>query len=199
MKFNTSEVQSEVSTVNFMDVGIHSDVELTDIKVETSIKGNSYISFTFTSADGEVLNKNEWQPTGEANDILLGKMKNQAARIKHIMTKFLPEQACNLDYDSDNWLGYANSVKRLLDPVIKGVKVRIKAIYDNNNYVTLPNYRPFIERMDIVGDSKLSIRSIDKVKKDSPDKEVPSENPFAEAQDQTATVAVTTDPNGLPF
>lgn len=177
-------IQSEVRSVNFMDVGIHSNVELTEVKVETSPKGNHFIAFTFTSPEGKVLTKTEWPPMDNGDDEnMLKKAQNQLKRIKHIMTKFLPEDQIKIEYDTDNWIKFASTVKAKLDPVMQGIKLRIKGVYDNNNYVTLPNYLPFIERMD-VEKSELEILSIDKVTKDEPDQEVPVTNKLEEIPTQ---------------
>ena len=64
MKFLVDEnIQSEKRAVNYVDVGIHENMELTEIKVSTSPKGNNFLAFTFTDPDGRVLTKTEWQPT----------------------------------------------------------------------------------------------------------------------------------------
>jgi hypothetical protein len=161
MKFLVDEnIQSEVRAVNFKDVGIHDDAELTEIKVDTSPKGNNFMAFTFTFPDGKQLTKTEWQPTGPEDDVLLKKAQNQTKRIKHIMTKFMGEEHTKIEYDTEQWVKYASTVKAKLDAVKHTTKVRVKAVYDNQNYVTLPNYLPFIERMD-VKESSLEILSID--------------------------------------
>jgi hypothetical protein len=200
MQFLVDEkIQSEERAVNYIDVGIHDNLELTEIKVDTSPKGNHFIAFTFNDPEGRVLTKTEWQPTGPEDDVLLKKAKNQAKRIKHIMTKFLSEEQCKVEYDTDNWIKYASAVKAKLDPAKAGVKVRIKATYDYQNYVTLPNYTPFIERMD-VEKSSLDILSIDKMTKDSPDTESKTENPFeTSAGDPTMVETTTTKDDDLPF
>jgi len=181
MKFLVDEkIQSESRAVNYVDVGIHEDAELTEVKVDTSPNGNAFLAFTITSADGKTLTKTEWQPSGE-DEILSKKARNQAKRVKHIMSKFVSEEDTKIEYDTDNWIKYASTVKAKLDPYITGIKIRIKAIYDNNNYVTLPNYVPFIERMDSPVDSELEILSIDKVKREAADVETPVPN-FAETE-----------------
>jgi hypothetical protein len=200
MKFLVDEkIQSEARAVNFADVGIHDNVELTEVKAETSPNGNNFLAFTFTTEDGKTLTKTEWQPTDTESDVLIRKAQNQAKRIKHIMSKFVSEADTKIEYDTDNWMKYASTVKAKLTPFIKGVKVRIKAIYDNNNYVTLPNYIPFIERMD-VSKSTLEILSIDKVKREEADREAPVENPFeADTPQASDTVAQPPADNDLPF
>jgi len=201
MKFLVDEkIQSEARAVNYVDVGIHADVELTEVKADTSPNGNNFIAFTFTTLDGKSLTKTEWQPSGSDDSVLIKKAQNQAKRIKHIMSKYVSEADTKIEYDTDNWMKYASTVKAKLTPFIKGVKVRIKAVYDNNNFVTLPNYVPFIERMDDGGKTTLEILSIDKVIRETADREAPVENPF-EAKDPTTDVgtASPSDTGDLPF
>lgn len=205
MKFLVDEkIQSEVRAVNYVDVGIHDDMELTEIKVDTSPKGNNFMAFTFTAPDGRVLTKTEWQPTGPEDDVLLKKAHNQTKRIKHIMTKFMAEEHTRIEYDTDQWVKYASTVKAKLDAVKAGVKIRLKAVYDNQNYVTLPNYTPFIERMD-TGKTTLIIQTIDKLTKDVADTESnvshPFETPNLAEPIALALTSVTPPPanNDLPF
>ena len=204
MKFLVDEnIQSEKRAVDYQDVGIHGDNELTEVKVDTSPKGNNFIAFTFTDSEGRVLTKTEWQPTGQEDDVLLKKAQNQTKRIKHIMTKFMAVEHTKIEYDTDQWVKYASTVKAKLDSVIKGVKVRIKAVYDNQNYVTLPNYTPFIERMD-VEKTTLKIQSIDKLTKDIADTESIVSHPFSTDNvnpiiAQSLTAATPPVNNDLPF
>jgi hypothetical protein len=210
MKFLVDEnIQSEQRAVNYVDVGIHDNMELTEVKVDTSPKGNNFLAFTFTDPEGRVLTKTEWQPTGPEDDVLMKKIQNQAKRIKHIMTKFMAVEHTKIEYDTEQWVKYASTVKAKLDAVKQGVKVRIKAVYDNSNYVTLPNYTPFIERMDTEKTS-LSILSIDKLTKDEADTEVKVTNPFETSTTGTApqvdptivqslTAATPPANNDLPF
>jgi len=195
-------IKSEERSVNYVDVGIHDDMELVDIKIDVSPKGNNYIVFTFNDPEGRVLTKTEWQPNGQEDDALLKKVKNQVKRIKHIMTKFMPVEDTKIEYDTEQWVKYASTVKAKLDLVKQGVKVRLKAIYDSSNYVTLPNYTPFIERMD-VDKTTLAIQSIDKLIKDKPDNEYKVSNPLDPIMDAaTKPFAPNTQnevTNDLPF
>lgn len=177
MKFLVDEtIQSEGRDLNFIEPGIHNNIQLKEIKVDTSPNGSNFIAFTFEAEDGKRLTKTEWEPLGEDDD-KLKKAKNQAKRIKHIMKRFVPEEDTKIEVDLDNWTKYASTVKAKLDPAINGIKLRLKAVYDNKNYVSTPNYVPFVERMD-VSPSTLSISSIDKMTREEPDEEVTVTNPL---------------------
>jgi hypothetical protein len=192
------KIESEDRKFNFIDFGIHDNVTLTEIKVDKSPTGKDYLAFTFTSEDGKQLTKNEWKPQineDQGHDVLMSKVKNQAKRIKHIMTKYMADDQTKVEYNYDNWAAYAQAVKAKLDPVKHTGKMRIKAVYDNKGYVSLPNYVPFMESMAIPkADSELSILSSDKRERPSSgDTEVKTSNPF-ESEPNTAS-----PPNDLPF
>jgi len=202
------KIESEDRKFNFIDFGIHDNITMTDISIEKSPTGKDYMSFTFTSEDGKVLNKTEWQPTikeDQGHDVLLSKIKNQAKRIKHIMARYMSEDATKVTYNYDNWVTYAKEVKAKLDPVKGTSKMRIKAVYDNKGYVSLPNYVPFIESMAIPkSDSKLEILSNDKKERpqQTGDVEVATSNPFdTPVASPNAGAMVATPPvnNDLPF
>ena len=199
------KIESEDRKFNFIDFGIHENVTLTEIKIEKSPTGKDFLALTFTSEDGKQLTKTEWQPTikdDQGHDILLSKIKNQAIRVKHIMTKYMPEEDTKVEYNYDQWIKYASAVKAKLDPVKGTSKMRIKATYDTKGYVTLPNYVPFIESMAIpTADSELEILSNDKRERpqSNGDVEVKTSNPFDTPVVESSTVAQPPANNDLPF
>ena len=199
------KIETEGKKFNFIDAGIHENIMLTNLRIDVSPTNKDYLEFTFANEDGEELKKTEWQPTlreGDKPEVLVNKCKNQASRVKHIMTRYLSEEQTQIEYNYDNWLTYAKAIKAKLDPVKGSTKVRIKAIYDDKGYVTLPNYKPFLESMAIpLSDTKLSIRSNEKMTKNSGDVEVKTTNPFEPTTNvATPGVAVSdTPPSDLPF
>jgi len=199
------KIESEGKKFNFIDECIHENIMLTNLRIDVSPTNKDYLEFTFANEEGEELKKTEWQPTlreGEKPEVLVNKCKNQASRVKHIMSRYLSEEQTQIEYNYDNWVTYAKAIKAKLDPVKGSSKVRIKAIYDDKNYVTLPNYKPFIESMAVpLSDSVLKIRSNEKRTKVSKDVEVKTTNPFETTTDAVSPgVAVSdTPPSDLPF
>lgn len=69
-----------------------------------------------------------------------------AARIKHIMTKYMSEEdsvipACN------SFAQFANMVSTMLTPHIDDRKMRMICVYNYKGYITLPTFVPFLEVM----------------------------------------------------
>jgi hypothetical protein len=116
--------------------------------------------------------------------------KDQASQIKHILTKFIPEDKVALK--GANFEEFSKAVIELLKNKTKGEKLRLKLVYNKKNYLSFPKFN-FIENMTVAKkDSKLKINpKYDKITKDAPDTEedatsdaatspsrVPEENDF---------------------
>lgn len=181
MSYNVNtQIDSESASTNFLDVGIHDDVELKNVEYKTTDKGNEFMVFEFEK-NGKTVSHTEWQPKDDNPENLENKRKNQIKRVKHIVTKFIPEE--KYVFDVDDFKGFCDNTIKILGDSYKGKKVRIKVIYSWSNFTSLPRYVPFIETMDIpVEESKLEVLSIDKMKKDQADREVSESNPFDKSE-----------------
>jgi hypothetical protein len=195
----TKELQSESSGANFIDVGIHENVELTKIEYNVTDKGNEYMGLYFSDTNGRELSHTEWKPTDQDPERLASKETNQMRRIKHIATKFVSED--ELIFNVQTFKEFAERIISILNGKTAGKKVRIKVVYSYNNYTSLPNYLPFIESMDTpTAQSKLEISSIDKMTRDQADREVTVENPFETTDGTSGTNQIaTTTGDELPF
>lgn len=167
-------VNSEARQANFIDIGIHDNVELKSIEYKMSPNNNPFLVLTFEK-DGKILTHTEYEPKDKDGNILENKRANQIKRLKHIATKFVTEDEFTIE--AATFEAFCNSVIRILKGKFEGKKVRIKVVYSDKNFTSLPKYVPFIERMD-VEKSTLEILSIDKMTKDSPDKTVGVTNPY---------------------
>lgn len=101
---------------------------------------------------------------------------DQATRIKHIMSKFIPEDQIKIKANS--FKEYAEAIGKMLAGKTD-VALRLKVTLNTKDYYQLPKFPPFVERMD-VNPSKLEITSYDKIVKTTPDQEkvdlLPSDN-----------------------
>jgi len=194
----TLEINSETTGVNFIDVGIHENVKLTNVEYKESTEGNKFMVFTFEK-EGKTLPHTEWEPKDPDPVKLKNKKANQMKRVKHIVTKFIPEEA--YVFKAEDFKSFCENTIKLLDDKFNNKLVRIKVVYSNNNYTSLPNYVPFIESMDVPKEkSKLEIISIDKMKRDRVDNEPKVEsNPFAGTESNDTQSETTGGTEGLPF
>lgn len=186
-------INSEARQTNFIDVGIHDNVELKSIEYKISPNGNPFLVLTFEK-DGKLLTHTEYEPKDRDGNILENKKLNQIKRLKHIFTKFVSEDEFTIE--TETFEDFCKSIIRILKGKFEGKKVRVKVVYSNKNYTSLPKYVPFIERMD-VEKSDLEILSIDKMVKDSPDKVTTTPNPYSDLAE--LNTASEPDENDLPF
>jgi hypothetical protein len=131
---------------NYFTVGIHENVTLKDVTLETASNGNPYIKFLFVGEGGEEVFHTEFgaDPT---RDDFQKKLKNFLIRIKHICTKFVPEAAVNIN--APTLEAFATQLSAILKPNLPKTKVRLKLVFNNKNYPSVPMYVPFIEAMAI--------------------------------------------------
>jgi hypothetical protein len=187
-----------------MDVGIHENVELTEIKSETSRNGNHFLAFYFENERGEKVSKTEWevntdkdieQMDSEEKERYLSKIQNQTARITTIAKQFVDKS--ELLFESNSFREFADTIKTKIGDNFKGIQLRIKVVYDYNDWATLPSYTkfPWIEKMEDVptlDKSKIKIlENVDKMTKsdDKPDKVKKEANPFSENNSGEAVVS----------
>jgi hypothetical protein len=188
----TAELPYESTSDNFMDVGIHENVEMTRVEYGKTEK-NEFIAFYFVGADGSKLSHTEWKPTERSTDTpekLAEKELNQMSRIKQIVLNFIPESS--FIFQANSFEDFAKKVIALLGTTFVGVKLRVKVVY-SGKYTSLPTYWKFrfIERMDQVpaDKSKIKVLSIDKMTR-TPDPIPTNTNPF----DTAPSLATGTSP-----
>jgi len=192
-------IDSESRSANFLDVGIHEDVELKGIEYKVSPENNNEFMVFHFEKDGKNLSHTEWKPKDQDPEKLENKTNNQIKRVKHIVTKFISEDT--YVFVATDFKSFCENTIRLLGNSYVGKKVRVKVVYSFSNFTSLPNYVPFIEKMEVPkSQSKLEILSIDKMVKERADIEpVVQENPFTKVEDLNTENSTTVDANQLPF
>jgi hypothetical protein len=185
MSYNiTKDIPGESTGPRFIDVGIHENVEITEIRYDKTDKGNEFLAFTFLTEDGQTLSHTEWKPVDDDPEKFEQKQRNQAKRVKHIAKRFIDEE--QFVFVANDFKEFATKTISLIGDKFKGVKLRIKVVYSWNNYTTLPNYLPFIENMTVPkADSLLKITSIDKLTRDAADRDTTGKNPFEKDENPT--------------
>lgn len=201
--YSTERANSITSKdVSFLPAGIHENVELLSAKVETSIQGNTFLEIKFHK-NGMGLTQTEWEPTKRSEDIsdisLQDKCDKQFKRMLQILECFYTKE--QLVFTGANFKEFAAWVVNMLNAADKSVKLKLKVVYNNKGYTTLPAYSTytFIEKMDLEDGktSKIIELTIDKfVRPVIADVEKPNTN-FLQTQYMASTGL--TNPSGLPF
>ena len=140
--FNNETVAESTNSKQF-NAGITSGVTLEAITFESPRKdgtGDKVLIFTFRGPEGEVYRHIEW----DVQDGDEKKLENMAKRIKHILTKFIPEEQAVLHGNS--YEEFANGVIKLLGNNNVGKSVSIKLVYNDKNNLQFTKYLGFIAK-----------------------------------------------------
>jgi hypothetical protein len=192
-------INSEGRKLNFIEPGIHDNVVLISIEFKISPNNNFFLVFTFEK-DGKKLTHTEYEPKDRNGSILEDKKLNQIIRLKHIATKYISEE--EFDFEANDFESFCQTMLKKLKGKYEGKKMRIKVVFSNKNFTSLPRYVPFIESMDVSKEkSRLEISSIDKMVKDAPDKSTERPNPYKDFVPDEVEVfeETSTKEDDLPF
>lgn len=137
--------------IKYIPAGIQENVALKSARVTTSPNGNTFLEIVFEK-DGATLTQTEWKPTkfGDMTDETLQKKEDtQFSRMMQILLCFYKDE--NLIFNASNFEGWANEVANYLNNTDKSILLRVKVVYNNKNYTTLPTYAKytFIEPMTV--------------------------------------------------
>jgi hypothetical protein len=202
----TEDLQKKNVSNRYMDVGIHENVELVSVEYKQTEK-TEFIAFYFEDEEKAKLSHTEWkvrqsvQSTKEgldANTLYLRLVNDQIRRINAIVTTFIPEEEFR-KVKADTFKEFCESTIAMLGDSYKGVKVRIKVVYDKRNFTSLPKYTNYtwIERMTIPKEeSEIKIFSSDRLSKSVPKKIAGADE---DVKNVLTEINVATDEEKLPF
>lgn len=167
--------------------------DLASTKEGASPDGAKGLIFTFTSEDGALTHRHiEWElvekrelenaeklynelvkkgetPTTQKvdfiNNLVDKSYASQQKRIKHILTKFMPEEKAVIP-PSNSFEQFSKNVERLLTPNISKTPMRAIFVYDSNGYVKFPTFVPFLEV--IVADTPATLKINEKYHRVTP-------------------------------
>jgi len=158
---------------SYIGVGIH-EVELSEIVLDVSKNNKTFFAFYYVNEQGQKLSKTEWEVNlpEDMNSLTPDKkrafeavIQQQMKRILKVAKLFVPEEELKIDKDFNTFKEFCQFVKDKIGDKHKGVKLRIKATYDKNGWVTTPSYTydsiEWIERVDKVPAEKSRIQMIE--------------------------------------
>lgn len=192
--------QIQESKNKYLEAGIHDNVKFVSARVDKSINGNIFIEFKFEK-DEQTMTHTEWESTKkpmESEEDFQNRANRQVKRILQILSCFYPKEA--LVFAGSSFSEFANWVVNLLNAANKDILLRVKIVYNNKGYTTLPNYCKFtfIEPMNLPEGqvSKITELNIDVfVRPITADKEITDVNPL----DKVDKGVVDTQNDDLPF
>ena len=147
--------------------------------------------------DGATLTQTEWKPTKFGNmteEDLQKKEDTQFSRMMQILLCFYKDE--ELIFNATSFADWAAEIADYLNKADKSKLLRVKIVYNNKGYTTLPTYAKytFIEPMSVSKeDSAIVELGIDKFTRPV----------IADKEEVVDTLSITEtsndDPNGLPF
>lgn len=185
--------------VKFIPAGIHENVTLKSARVAESPTGSKFLEIVFEK-NGATLTQTEWKPTkfeGMDDSALQKKEDTQFSRMMQILLCWYSDE--QLVFNGTSFEEFSQEVVNYLNNADKSKKLRVKIVYNDKGYTTLPSYAryTFIEPM-VLPEGQTS--SITELRIDNFTKPVvaDTETPVANLT-SISTSSDNADPNGLPF
>lgn len=185
--------------VKFIPAGIHENVTLKSARVAESPTGLKFFEIVFEK-NGATLTQTEWKPTkfeGMDDSALQKKEDTQFSRMMQILLCWYSNE--QLVFNGTSFEEFSQEVVNYLNNADKSKKLRVKIVYNDKGYTTLPSYAryTFIEPM-VLPEGQTS--SITELRIDNFTKPVvaDTETPVANLT-SISTSSDNADPNGLPF
>lgn len=185
--------------VKFIPAGIHENVTLKSARVAESPTGLKFLEIVFEK-NGATLTQTEWKPTkfeGMDDSALQKKEDTQFSRMMQILLCWYSDE--QLVFNGTSFEEFSQEVVNYLNNADKSKKLRVKIVYNDKGYTTLPSYAryTFIEPM-VLPEGQTS--SITELRIDNFTKPVvaDTEAPVANLT-SISTSSDNADPNGLPF
>ena len=154
----------------FIPAGIHENITIKSAKTDKSIKEKLFFEIIFEK-DNLTFTQTEWEPQMSnyctTQEQLQQKVDNQYSRMLQILSCFYPDS--ELNFNGDSFKEFAEWVVSMINHADLDKKLKVKVVYNDKNYSTLPNYAKytFIEPMELPeGEtSKIAELNIDKFTK----------------------------------
>ena len=185
--------------VKFIPAGIHENVTLKSARVAESPTGLKFFEIVFEK-NGATLTQTEWKPIkfeGMDNSALQKKEDTQFSRMMQILLCWYSDE--QLVFNGTSFEEFSQEVVNYLNNADKSKKLRVKIVYNDKGYTTLPSYAryTFIEPM-VLPEGQTS--SITELRIDNFTKPVvaDTETPVANLT-SISTSSDNADPNELPF
>ena len=185
--------------VKFIPAGIHENVTLKSARVAESPTGLKFLEIVFEK-NGATLTQTEWKPTkfeGMDDSALQKKEDTQFSRMMQILLCWYSDE--QLVFNGTSFEEFSQEVVNYLNNADKSKKLRVKIVYNDKGYTTLPSYAryTFIEPM-VLPEGQTS--SITELRIDNFTRPVvaDTETPVANLT-SISTSSDNADPNELPF
>lgn len=196
----TAEIQKQDTGRKYMEPGIHDNTDLVNVEYKKTDKGSELIAFNFLNAHNEQFAHTEWKVmphkdiatmSEKESDLYVRLVTAQIRRINKIITTFISEEKMR-EVKGTTFEEFCLNTIKALGEANKGIKIRIKVVYDKRNFTALPSYTNYewIELMTVPkSESKIKILGKDKMEKDVPSNLEGANERKNEIEENTSLVA----------
>ena len=151
--FNTKNavITNTENNGNYMPAGINEDAHLEEININVSPTGLDFLEIVFENKNGQTVSMSEWQNKKglytKTDEDLQRADDRQFGRLIQIINCFYPTIE---DVELSSFKEMITWVKSKLDPMIATQKtLRLKTVFDKNNYVTVSKNGIFVEPVTV--------------------------------------------------
>lgn len=144
--YNTKRAEENVIVSNdskYLDAGIHDNVKVEEASVRKSPTDKTFLEIKFTK-DGKVMTHTEWEARkrdDETTESYEAKCDRQVSRMLQILKCFYPKES--LVFTGSSFKEFVDWVAAMINAADKNKLVKVKIVYNDSGYTTLPKYSAF--------------------------------------------------------
>lgn len=144
--YNTKRAEENVVISNdskYLDAGIHDNVKVEEASVRKSPTDKTFLEIKFTK-DGKVMTHTEWEARkrdDETTESYEAKCDRQVSRMLQILKCFYPKES--LVFTGSSFKEFVDWVAAMINAADKNKLVKVKIVYNDSGYTTLPKYSAF--------------------------------------------------------
>lgn len=160
-----NRIETSDTNSKFIEAGIQENVKFVSAKTDKSPNGNRFIAFKFEK-DGKELSHTEWETSlrpNETEESCQERGSKQVKRIMQIMQCFYKKE--ELIFTGSSFEEFTSWVADMMNVINKDTLLRVKIVYNDKGYTTLPSYCKFtfIEPMVLPEGETSKIRIINEI------------------------------------
>lgn len=146
---NTAITNNDEFVSSYMPAGINENVFLKSVEAKKSPTGKDFLEITFENNEGQTAQMSEWKNEKsmwvKTDEDLQRRDNMQFGRIMQIINCYFPK----IEGEFNTFKEMIDWVQNTLTPMVATKKaLRLKVVYDKNNYTQVSKNGIFVEPMD---------------------------------------------------
>ena len=146
---NTTITNNDEFVSSYMPAGINENVFLKSVEAKKSPTGKDFLEITFENKEGQTAQMSEWKNEKsmwvKTDEDLQRRDNMQFGRIMQIINCYFPK----IEGEFNTFKEMIDWVQSTLTPMVATKKaLRLKVVYDKNNYTQVSKNGIFVEPMD---------------------------------------------------